>query len=287
MVIKDLQIPAAGLSPALLIEAPTVAEFAVRLHRIPGRATHQILTPLRRTGTRPPLFLIAGGGGVSVAFIPLIRKLGEDQPVYALHAHAMEHRGIPDWSVEAIAKRYLAQIHSVQPVGPYYLAGHSFGGVVAFEMARWLRGIGQEVGLLTILDSFPPDPRLLPPGPALSPLGRVRDAISLARTGLTAAPGDGQYWRFHRQSDFLSRRYSPSTPYPGRTLVVVADSAERDLRARWAPYVSGECQIVQVEGDHNSILREPHVAKTADLIGEALAQAYTERENANRAPSQR
>lgn len=43
-------------------------------------------------------------------------------------------------------------MRSLQPAGPYLLAGWSFGAVVAFEMARQLTGAGEEVGLLALLD---------------------------------------------------------------------------------------------------------------------------------------
>jgi acyl-coenzyme A synthetase/AMP-(fatty) acid ligase/thioesterase domain-containing protein len=276
MVINDLQVPPIGVTPALLVEAPTIAEFARRLHRVPGRASHQCLTTLRRGGPRPPLFLVAGGGGLGIGFVPLVRNLDDDQPVYALHAHALEHRGVPDWSVSAMADRFLVAVHSVQPTGPYYLAGHSFGGVVAFEMARKLRSYGQTVGLLTVLDSFPPNPRLVPAGPALSPLGHIKDAVGLAITGLMPTPGTGQYWRFHRQSQFLSRHYSAPEPYPGRTLVMVANSAERDVRAQWAPYLSGDWRMESAEGDHHSFLREPHVGFVAGQLTKFLAEAQAD-----------
>jgi thioesterase domain-containing protein len=48
------------------------------------------------------------------------------------------------------------QIQTLQPNGPYYLGGYSFGGVVAFEMARQLQEQGEQVGILVVLDSCRP-----------------------------------------------------------------------------------------------------------------------------------
>ncbi|HEX2807372.1 MAG TPA: AMP-binding protein, partial [Kineosporiaceae bacterium] len=272
-VTRDLGVPAESVSSRLLVEAPTVAEFARRLRRSPDRR-RQTVTALHPTGTLPPLFLIAGGGGLGVTFVPLARHLGGDRPIYGLHAHALEHRGIPDWSVTAAARRHVATIRSIQPHGPYYLAGHSFGGILAFEMAQQLRRDGEVVGLLTILDSFPPDPELVPAGPNLSPLGRVKDAVGLAVTGLVPTPGIGQYWRFHRQCQFLARRYH-SKPYPGRTLVMVSGSAEQNARSQWGPHLTGNWQIQAIGGDHHSMLREPHVATMAAVLTKALDDAAT------------
>ncbi len=52
--------------------------------------------------------------------------------------------------------RYLAAIRAVQPQGPYRLAGWSFGGMVAYEMARMLLVAGEEVGYLGLIDSYAP-----------------------------------------------------------------------------------------------------------------------------------
>jgi thioesterase domain-containing protein len=58
-----------------------------------------------------------------------------------------------------MAALYLRAIRAVQPQGPYFLGGWSFGGVVAFEMAQQLQAQGQAVALLAMLDAyFAPDP---------------------------------------------------------------------------------------------------------------------------------
>jgi acyl-coenzyme A synthetase/AMP-(fatty) acid ligase/thioesterase domain-containing protein len=265
MIVGELGVPAASVSTSLLAEAPTVAEFARRLRRRRPDRRQATLVPVQPQGSLPPLFVVAGGGGLGVAFTPLARHLGPDQPVYALQAHALERFGVPDWSVRAIVRRHLTTLRSLQPRGPYYLAGHSFGGIVAFEMAQQLLAHGRSVALLAILDSFPPDPALMPPRAALSLPGRLKDAAGLALTGLVPTPGIGQYWRFHRQSQFLAQRYR-SHPYPGRTLVLFAESADRGARSQWAPHLSGEWQLRPVAGDHISMLRDPHVEELAGVL---------------------
>ena len=47
-------------------------------------------------------------------------------------------------------------MRTVQTEGPYLIAGHSFGGLVAFEMALQLMGQGERVGLLAIFDTKSP-----------------------------------------------------------------------------------------------------------------------------------
>ncbi|HST84080.1 MAG TPA: hypothetical protein VLL08_20260, partial [Kineosporiaceae bacterium] len=61
--------------------------------------------------------------------------------------------------------------------------------------------------------------------------------------------------------------------WPGRTLVVLADSPEREDRAKWAPHLSGPWEMVDVKGDHCSLLREPDAGETAAVVGRALREA--------------
>jgi thioesterase domain-containing protein len=63
-------------------------------------------------------------------------------------------RGLPEFEqVEEMAAHYLREIRTVQPKGPYYLAGYCFGGNVAFELARQLEAGGEKVAFLGLLDS--------------------------------------------------------------------------------------------------------------------------------------
>ena len=55
-----------------------------------------------------------------------------------------------------MAQLYIDEVLSVSSLGPYYLAGLSFGGVVAYEMAQQLTAMGHQIGLLALIDSFPP-----------------------------------------------------------------------------------------------------------------------------------
>ena len=47
-----------------------------------------------------------------------------------------------------------------QPIGPFYLGGHSYGAMVAYEMALQLVKQGHEIGLLAIIDQQKPGWRL-------------------------------------------------------------------------------------------------------------------------------
>jgi thioesterase domain-containing protein len=61
-----------------------------------------------------------------------------------------------------MAAHYIKALRQVQPSGPYFLGGWSFGGLVAFEMAQQLIRAGHKVALLAIFDTLAPIPGNLP-----------------------------------------------------------------------------------------------------------------------------
>jgi thioesterase domain-containing protein len=107
-----------------------------------------------------------------IPFLQLANHLGTDQPVYGLQAKGVNGAEDNSCTIEGIARDYLREILEFQPAGPYLLGGFSFGGFVAYEMARQLVARGEKVALLAILDT---QARSLPGfGKSLSQIGQVR-----------------------------------------------------------------------------------------------------------------
>lgn len=111
------------------------------------------VVPIRTTGSLPPMFLVHPLGGNVLCYMGLAKHLPEDRPVYALQA-AGTHPGVePSDSIPEIAARYLEAIRRARPDGPYVIGGWSFGGFIAFEMARQLRRTHPEdVASLILID---------------------------------------------------------------------------------------------------------------------------------------
>ncbi|HTZ44781.1 MAG TPA: amino acid adenylation domain-containing protein [Jatrophihabitans sp.] len=124
-----------------LIASPSVAALAARLRSAPGRETFDPVVPIRPTGSRRPLFLVHPLGGNVLCYRGLAERLGADQPVYALQAPGSVEGSEPLASVPDLAARYVAAIRRIQPTGPYNLGGWSFGGFIAFEMARQISAV--------------------------------------------------------------------------------------------------------------------------------------------------
>jgi thioesterase domain-containing protein len=278
----------------------------------PGRASRRVdqsvalatLAPLQPAGTRLPLFCIHPIGGTVACYAELAAALGRDQPVYGLQApDGADGNG---HSLEELAALYLAAIASVQPAGPYRLAGWSLGGMIAFEMAQQLAAAGQRAPLLVIIDSVP-----FQPGDAAGASGLARMfAEDLVRQGITQPGAQGvldalapepaparvfaawqaaaclppgmdrdtfnQRWQQYARSHAAWRSYRAQPLRSPVYLIMAATSvahADADLMALWAPLAVGGLGIDVLPGDHYSLLRGPTLALTAARMAALLAHA--------------
>lgn len=139
-----------------LFPEPTVEHLARRLARREAERPWQPLVPIWPRGPRPPLFCVHPAGGAVLCYVDLARWLGLDQPLYGLQGPDPRGSREPFGSIEEMAACYVAAMRAAQPEGPYFLAGFSFGGLVAFEISQQLHRAGLPVALLALLDTGPP-----------------------------------------------------------------------------------------------------------------------------------
>jgi thioesterase domain-containing protein len=83
----------------------------------------------------------------------MVSMLDAEQPVYGLQAVGLDGSMEPPDTIEKIAAFYNSEILMHDPIGPYAIAGYSFGGYIAYEMVKQLNAAGKEVKILAILDS--------------------------------------------------------------------------------------------------------------------------------------
>ena len=149
---------------AALFQNSTIERLAELLQQQTDALPWSPLVTIQAGGTKPPFFCLPGAGGNVIYFYDLARRLGEDQPVYGLQAIGLDGEAQPLTCIEDLAAHYREVLQDVQPQGPYYLGGHSSGGLVAFEMAQQLRDRGHQVALVAIFDSEAPVPGRPPVG---------------------------------------------------------------------------------------------------------------------------
>jgi acyl-CoA synthetase (AMP-forming)/AMP-acid ligase II/thioesterase domain-containing protein len=140
-----------------ILRAPTVHGLGRLLDSYSaGRAeVYDPLVPLQLTGDRTPLFCVHPGVGEVLIFVNLAKYFIGERPFYALRARGFGH-GEPHFtSFDEMVACYVRAIRAQQPAGPYAVAGYSYGGAVAFEIAKALESQGQQVDFVGIIN-LPP-----------------------------------------------------------------------------------------------------------------------------------
>lgn len=139
---------------ATLFDYSTIAGLARKIADDHIDDNWDVLVPIKRSGTKDPLYLIHGGGLNILLFGSMSKFLDDDQPVYGLQALGMKKEMDLLYTNEEIAAKYLSEILESNPDGPYCLAGYSMGGKIAFEIANQLQAMGKTVKFLGIIDTY-------------------------------------------------------------------------------------------------------------------------------------
>jgi amino acid adenylation domain-containing protein len=284
---------------AALFQGATIERLAGYLRRQPHAAPASVLVRLASGGLGEPLFWVHPIGGNVLCYQALARPLGARRPVYGLQAPGLSGEQPPLTRVEDMAAQYIAAIRGVQPNGPYLLAGWSFGGLVAFEIAQQLRRQGQPVAFLGLLDSQPPahSPPRDEAGSFLA--GFVADLAALlgmqppewsedwasltahdvlailfeqARAAALLPPGVEvahlqALLRVYEANARAEQAYRPQ-PYPSsaRLFQAAASSNSSDGEPGWRAWIQGGLAIERVRGDHYDMLGAAHAEALAERI---------------------
>jgi acyl-CoA synthetase (AMP-forming)/AMP-acid ligase II/thioesterase domain-containing protein len=145
---------AGDLPVASILQAPSVRLLAGRLTAGPGTG-YDPLVLLQHTGDGVPLFCVHPGLGEVLVFVNLAKYLVNERPFYALRARGFGSGEEPFGSFAEMVDAYATAIRRVQPHGPYAVAGYSYGGAVAFEIAKAIEAQGEEVPFVGIFN-LPP-----------------------------------------------------------------------------------------------------------------------------------
>lgn len=140
---------------SVLFRYPTVQKLSQAIRSgVLGDSEWKSLVAIKTTGTKPPLYIIHGGGLNILPFYAVAKKMDRDQPVFGIQAKGLDGIEQPLNTVEDIAAQYLTEVLKQNPDGPYFLAGYSLGGIIAFEMASQLIKMGKQVEKLVLFDTY-------------------------------------------------------------------------------------------------------------------------------------
>ncbi|HJR80154.1 MAG TPA: amino acid adenylation domain-containing protein [Anaerolineales bacterium] len=268
------------------------------------------LQPEGAEGERRPLFLVHPLAGLVFPYYELALHLGPDQPVYGLQSIGIAGEASPLNQIEAMAEHYLAAIRQVQPEGPYQLAGWSFGGKLALEMAQQLQKGGQSVALLAIIDTriystsfatFWHGSRVFLTSMLPHLWSYISDYLSLQSSlshpkqaeqqpswffsklrahFQTAEPGGEKKLPNFKTSEFKRllqvfqanvRADSRYRPQRYPGQVTLFKTAHQDSTWGWGDIAASGVELHQIPGHHMNVLRPPQVQVLAEKLSACLA----------------
>ncbi|CAO3566665.1 unnamed protein product [Mortierella alpina] len=274
----------ADLELHMLFSAPTLSALALHLDGTVGSNAqgheYSVLIPLQQQGSRPPLFCVHSGVGVSWSFKDLAKYLHPEQPLYGLQSRGLDGKSPLATSIEDMTLDYIHQIRKVQSRGPYHLLGWSFGGKIAHNMAAVLQSQGESVPLLVIMDTQAVKPKQGDGRPSVQDestsydeyLTRLLGAYplddALALKSLVAPIFDN--------NRSLLEHFKPSV-YSGDILFFRA-TAEENVNlidpTCWIPYIRGNVEVHDVDCAHVEMDRPEHLAVVGRIV-----EAWLEKEH--------
>ncbi|MFC4855883.1 alpha/beta fold hydrolase [Actinophytocola glycyrrhizae] len=121
----------------------------------PGTEDYDPLVTLQHSGDGTPLFCVHPGVGEVLVFVNLAKYFVNERPFHALRARGFGKDEPYFGSFDEMVQCYVRAIRAEQPAGPYAIAGYSYGGAVAFEIAKALEAMGERVDFVGIFN-LPP-----------------------------------------------------------------------------------------------------------------------------------
>ncbi|KAG2753836.1 atromentin synthetase [Suillus brevipes Sb2] len=137
------------ISTMQIISHPFVSSLANYVNALLSKDSqaneYDPIVPLQLTGKKTPVFFVHPGVGEVLVFVNLAKYFQNERPIYALRARGFEPGHSLFTSMDEMITCYAAAVKRTQATGPYAIAGYSYGGVVAFEVAKRLEAMGGEV----------------------------------------------------------------------------------------------------------------------------------------------
>jgi thioesterase domain-containing protein len=290
-----------------LFQAPTIEKLARIIGDRQTSVTWSSLVPINPNGFKLPFFCVHAVGGNVLSYQRLARYLGVDRPFYGLQAIGLDGKRSPYKRIEDMAVHYLSEILSVQPNSPYFLGGHSFGGLIALEIAQQLYRQGHQVAFLGLFDT--PVPHYVE---ELAPIERfaahfnnishldlkeriiyVFEKFKLSIAQKIPRSINNCYWQltniFRSPQQLLNSKiaranqqalanYIPSV-YPGKITLFRAkikhlqNYFNPDLA--WSQLALGGVELHEIPGNHNSfLLKKENSQVFAQMLKECLEKEH-------------
>jgi nonribosomal peptide synthetase DhbF len=225
--------------------------------------------PLIKLGDGPgrPIFAFHPVGGGAFGYIGLAEAMAGRRPVYGVQAAGLEAGEAVAESLDEMVESYMGAIRARQPSGPYAFIGHSFGGLVGFEIARRLETMGETVDRLILIDTSPAgEPWTMD---IAERTARRIVRLEQERSGKTGEPIDEEQEKrviaIVANNMRLSQAYTPPRIATPMTYLLArrGDLPVDGRRAYWLAKCEAPVDTPPLECDHFAVLNRENARKLA------------------------
>jgi len=263
---------------ASLFTYPTVRLLAKAIDSRKEKEEWKSVICIHNGKGRIPLFIIHGAGLNILLFNTLAKHLSPDQPVYGVQPAGMDGATKPHETIEEIKEHYLREIKTVQPEGPYAIAGFSMGGIIAYELCRTLSENGEKVSFLGLFDT--PSFNTYRNRSASTRIV-ARWVNTLARVSFTlrliikdpggTLPGKWKWWKYRVRLFFNTREIVPldeiaNLPHP---LVHIARANLKAVNGMTLQHYPGTLHLFRAQ-NRNFYVKDPEYLGWNELANEVV-----------------
>ncbi|WP_281560272.1 non-ribosomal peptide synthetase [Thalassomonas sp. RHCl1] len=260
---------------------------------------------LNQSQAQTNIFCLHPLGGTVSCYADLATEVEDQAAFYGIQTPALATE-LRFLTIESLAAYYVEGIMSVQAGGPYVLLGWSLGGSLAYEVAVQLAARGQEIAYVGLFDEAPvlgstdAKPALWyqrikglfedefdwSPIEACSQDAGIAALVQQAMTNGFAPDGIeaevmSRYFRYLVDTSLALNQYqAKSSSLPLELFKVAKPVSENNALVDygWSDISSGEIEVVDVEGKHSDMVKQPYVSSLAQRLKQSLERLNNQTE---------
>lgn len=277
-----------------LMENTTIASCAAKIQINQGQSHSEeknCLVCLRRgTSADHNIFCLHPGGGGVVVYQQLAELIEQRYNVYGIQAKGLFSDEPLPQTMDELIREYLIEMKKVQSSGPYYLLGHSLGGNIAYEIGIRLEEQGEKIARLIFLDTlsyslfkYLPSREVQKRSLLLFDLQKLGIKLSSDVEKMSIPEIIAEYIQSDTftmnqllrlsevRGNIIDLIRLPSKIVKADLQIIRAEESVKKFRSSgWSKWTRGSAQIINVKGDHNSMLEMPFAQETVQVINQII-----------------
>ncbi|WP_315731580.1 MULTISPECIES: condensation domain-containing protein [unclassified Bradyrhizobium] len=271
----------------ILFEQLTPAQMATAIRSYRCHVRGGSFVKIREGSNAAPVLLLHPVGGTLICYRELVSRLEVGSAVYGFQASDVDADEDTPQTIGQLAQSYIDAASNALKSERYHLVGWSFGGVVAWEMARRMSE-RDRLASVTIIDSsaYPTieygdefaalRAELDLDASSISSRGRLDFGSSIAPTSqfFATSPIVTEV-ELERMAKVVRRMRRLRSQHQngylrGNATLIRASETPANIIEEWKTIIDGQLTVVSIPATHYTILKSPHVERVAKIVDRAL-----------------